>query len=839
MTPTHLPIQLILPDLRRCLGAASAVVLHAPPGAGKTTGVPPALLAEPWLAGRSILMLEPRRLAARAAAQRIAALLGEPVGRTVGYRVRLESRVSSATRIEVVTEGILTRRLQGDPALEGVGLVIFDEFHERSLHADLALALCLDAQRALREDLKILVMSATLDTAAVAALLGGAPVVRSAGRSFPVEVHYLARDPHGDIAQTLAAGARRALREQSGDILAFLPGGREIRRARALLEEEVGGAGVALHALYGDLPRAAQELALQPDPQGRRKLVLATSIAETSLTIEGVRVVVDSGWSRNARFDPGSALTRLVTVRASRDAVEQRAGRAGRLGPGVCYRLWSEAAQHTLPERTTPEILAADLAPLALELALWGVSDPAQLAWLDSPPAGALAQARALLTELGALDPAGLITPVGKAMAALPVHPRLAHMLHEGRRLGLGGLACDLAALIVERDILTGERGADVHERLEALDAYRRAGRAGASRHGADPGACAAVEQASVHWRRLLGVHPTPDPDAAGLLLAFAYPDRVAARRGSDGERYLLAGGCGARLHRGDRLARHGYLVAAHLDAGTAEGVIHLAAPVALDSLRAHLAERIAVDDAVYWDPQQQAVVARREERLGELVLASVPHGAAPASADPRVRAAMVEGVRRMGLASLPWTDAAREWQARVLSLRHWLAEEDWPDVSVGCLAATLEEWLAPHLEGITRAEHLKRLDLAAILQGRLDWRQRTRLEEAAPTHVQVPSGSRLRLQYRPGEAPVLAVKLQEMFGAADGPRVACGRVAVTLHLLSPARRPIQVTQDLRGFWERTYAEVKKELKGRYPKHPWPDDPWAAVPTARTKRAER
>ena len=831
-----LPINEVLPELRARLAAANAVVLQAPPGAGKTTQVPLALLREPWLGAQKILILEPRRLAARAAAARMAELLGEPVGRTVGYRIRFESRVSEQTRIEVLTEGILTRRLQHDPALEGVGLVIFDEFHERSLHADLALALCIDALRSLREDLRLLVMSATLDTEAVATLLGGAPVVTSAGRSFPVAVRYTPRDPEGSIAQVVHAGVRRALAEEPGDVLAFLPGGREIRQAEEALRNDSELSGLLVCPLYGDLPREDQDRALRPDPQGRRKVVLATSIAETSLTIEGIRVVVDAGWARQPRFDPRSGLSRLVTVRVSQDAAEQRAGRAGRLGPGVCYRLWSEATQCSLPARFSPEILNADMAPLALELAQWGVRDARQLAWIDPPPPGALAQARDLLRELGALDRDGMLTPMGQAMAGLPLHPRLAHMLLEGKAIGRGALACDVAALLSERDILMNGAGCDLGERLEALWAYREEGRSGARRWGADPAACARVEQAVQQWRRLLDIEDAAQPgdlDDAGILIALAYPDRIAVRRESDSARYLLSGGRGARLPQGDRLARHAYLAVAHLDAGSAEGVIHLAAPVQLAALRAHLRSRIRVHDVVRWDGQEEAVAARREERIGEAVLEARRLEAADPAA---MGAAMGEGVRRLGLAALPWTEAAREWQARVLSLRHWLPEEGWPDVSDAQLEATLEEWLVPHLVGMTRAEHLKRLDLLAILRGRLDWQQQARLEEGAPTHVQAPSGSRLRLRYQPGEPPVLAVKLQEMFGLADGPRVAWGKVPVVLHLLSPAQRPIQVTQDLRGFWERTYAEVKKELKGRYPKHPWPDDPWNATPTARTKR---
>ena len=838
---TDLPIAEVLPAIRAALRQSTALVLQAPPGAGKTTGVPLALLDEPWLAGQSILMLEPRRLAARAAATRMAELYGERPGATVGYRIRFESRVSRQTRIEVLTEGILSRRLQRDPALEGVGLVIFDEFHERSLPADLALALCLDSQRGLRAELRLLVMSATLDGAAIARLLGDVPIVTSAGRAHAVTRHYLPRDPEGFDLNTVLRVVLSALSGQAGDLLVFLPGSGEIRQALRRLQAEPACAGLALLPLYGDLPGTAQQQALYPDPAGRRKVVLATSIAETSLTIEGVHIVVDAGWSRIPRFDPRTGLTRLDTVRISADAAEQRAGRAGRLGPGVCYRLWSEASQARLRPRRGAEILEADLAPLALELAQWGVSDASTLSWLDPPPPGALAQARALLMELEALDGQGRITGIGQALADLPVHPRLAHLLRQGAALGHGALAADLAALLEERDLLRGEHGfgADLGARLEALHSFRRAGRDAARRWDADPVACARVEQMARRWRALLKVAddertPVVDAHTVGLLLALAYPDRIAQRREGDVARYLLANGRGARLLPGDPLHNRDWLAVAHLDAGTSEGRIWLAAPVDPVDLERQLGARLRTVAEVNWDERQGAVIARQEQRLGALVLASQPlRAVAPAV----LRRAMLDGVRRMGLDCLPWTDELREWQARLLSLRHWFPDEDWPDLSDAGLAARLQEWLEPWLDGITRREHVQRLNLAAALRALLDYRLQARLDNAAPTHLQVPSGSRIRLRYHPGEPPVLAVKLQELFGLADTPRIADGRIAVTLHLLSPAQRPIQVTQDLRGFWERTYGEVKRELKGRYPKHPWPDDPWSATPTRRAKSA--
>jgi ATP-dependent helicase HrpB len=902
-----LPIDEVLPELRAALAAHPAAVLQAPPGAGKTTGVPLALLDEAWLDGRTILMLEPRRLAARAAAVRMASLLDETVGGRVGYRIRFESKVSGKTRIEVLTEGILARRLQSDPELKNVGLVIFDEFHERHLHADLALALCLDSQRGLREDLKLLVMSATLDGGAVSKLLNDAPIVTSRGRSFPVDVHYLPRDPDGPLPQTVCDAVLRALEAHEGDVLVFLPGAWEIRRTQALLEIKLGS-NVDVLPLYGDLPWEAQNRAIQPST-ARRKIVLATPIAETSLTIEGVCVVVDSGYARVPQFDPKSGLTRLTTVRISRASSEQRAGRAGRLAPGVCYRLWGENTQRGLIPQSIPEMRATDLAPLALELAAWGVREARALSWLDPPPDATFNQARELLTELDALDGSGQITDAGRAMVRLPLHPRLSHMLYTAEKMGLGALACDIAALLSERDVLAGEsrRSADFAHRLEALQAFRQQGRQGAQTHQADASACTKVNQAAQQFRRLIssgsfsknplslegegggeGVddptkwrhapHPTLSPEGrgiveagsikpardedveqAGLLLALAYPDRVALARTPGDNRYLLASGRGARLHESEMRLRQPCIVAASVEAGDAqgrttavtagkantarrmprvagesEGLIYLAAPLDVDTLRRHMSAHIQSGDVVRWDAQQQVVVARHEERFFALVLDS----RASTAVDPeKLRAAMLEGIRRLGIDALPWTNEAREWQARVLSLRHWLPDENWPDVSDAALLETLADWLGPYLDGITRREHLARLDLFAALKAHLDWEQGRRLDEGAPTHITVPSGSHLRLEYHPGESPVLAVKLQEMFGLADSPRVAWGKVPVTLHLLSPGKRPIQVTQDLRGFWERTYAEVKKELKGRYPKHPWPDDPWNAAPTARaTKR---
>jgi len=831
-----LPIVEKLSELRSRLRENAVVILQAPPGAGKTTMVPPALLDEPWLAGKRIVVLEPRRLAARAAAARMAENLREPLGETVGYRIRFESKVSARTRIEVVTEGILTRQLQSDAALENVGLVIFDEFHERHLQTDLGLALALDSQRVLRPDLRILIMSATLDGVGIAKQLN-APLIASDGRLFPVALRYVAPATDASIVDRVVPVVRQALTAETGDVLVFLPGAGEIRRTQERLADL--GAGTDVYPLYGDLSWEQQDRALRPS--ANRKVILATPIAETSLTIDGVRVVVDAGYTRVPQFDPATGLTRLVTSRVARSSADQRAGRAGRLGPGACYRLWTESTHHGLLAQPLAEIKTADLSGLALELALWGVKDVASLTWIDPPPPAALSQARDLLRELGALDSRGDITALGRDMARLPLHPRLAHLVLVAAARGALALGCDVAAIVSERDIFSaGARyTVDLTERLDALAAFRERGRDGARRFGADAAACARVDQAARQWRRLVrdakcGDQATTDP---GLLLAAAYPDRVAAQRRANRTSYLLANGRGVRLPDYEERLRPSYLVAANVDAGSGEGVIHLATAIDVETVREAAGESVEVRDVVRWDESSSAVIARREERLGQLLLSTSSTTEVAAEA---ITTAMLHGIRAMGIESLPWTDAARSWQARVLSLRAWCPEQDWPDVSDTALRETLESWLAPYLDGYSRREHLARLDLLSILHGQLNRDQVRKLEEGAPAQLTVPSGSRVRLDYRPGEPPVLAVKLQEMFGATDTPRVAFGRVPVMLHLLSPARRPVQVTQDLSGFWSRTYTEVRKELKGRYPKHPWPDDPLQAPPTARAvKRGRR
>lgn len=828
-----LPIEPALPELRRRLCASGAAVLQAPPGAGKSTLVPLALLDEPWLSGR-IVMLEPRRLATRAVARRMAELLGEPVGQTVGYRIRRESRVGPRTRIEVVTEGILGRMLEDDPALDGVGLVIFDEFHERSIHADFGLALALQSKRLLRDDLRLLVMSATLEGGPIAALLGGAPVVTSQGRSFPVETRYLPRREEQRFEAAVAAAVRQALEEEAGDILVFLPGAAEIRRVEALVEEFLSTVRPPVLAgvipLHGSLTQELQDRALRPSTGGGRKIVLATSIAETSLTIEGVRVVIDAGLSRVPRFSPRNGMTRLETIRVSRASADQRRGRAGRLGPGVCYRLWPLAEDAHLVPRGAPEILEADLAPLALQLANAGISDPAELAWLDSPPAAALAEARRLLRELGALDAADRITAHGRALAAVPVHPRLAHMLVRGRELGLGPVACDLAALLEERDVLRGLEGppdADLRLRLDVL--HDRA--VSPPGHVVDRDALRRVRDEARALRGSLSVGPVPPADAGsgagseGLLLALAYPDRIAQRRAGQAGRFLLRNGQGASVESAT-LAMCEYLVAADLDGRRRESRIFLAVPVALEEIESRFGGLLEREDVVEWDPATEAVLARRRERLGALVLRDSPLRLP----DPdRVAGVLLETIAREGLQLLPWDAAATGVRRRIECLRR--LDASWPDLSDAALTASLADWLGSHLGGIRKRDELSRLDLAGILLDTLSWSQRAALERLAPTHLKVPSGSSIPIDYSDPSAPVLAVRLQEVFGLTDTPRIAQGAIPLTMHLLSPARRPVQVTRDLAGFWKTTYFDVKKDLKGRYPKHYWPDDPLRAIPT--------
>ena len=782
------------------------------------------MLDKPWLAGKTILMLEPRRLAARMAAARMAATLGEEVGKTVGYRVRLDSKVSAATRIEVVTEGILTRRLQSDSELKGVGLLIFDEFHERSLDADLGLALALDIQQALRPDLKILVMSATLDDQAVAALLGGAPVIACAHRPYPVETRYVDASPGNDTPREMASLIRRAVFEEEGSVLAFLPGEGEIKRTAAALEDGDLPANTIIAPLYGALGPEEQQRAVDPPAPGTRKIVLATTIAETSLTIEGVRVVVDCGFKRAPRFDPRRGMTELMTVRVSRASAEQRRGRAGRLEPGVCYRLWTAPEDRGLKLFDDPEMLQADLAPLALDLAAWGVQDPLGLTWMTPPPAGAYGQALDLLRRLDAVDAAGRITAEGKAMAALPLHPRLAHLVHRGIDIGDGDLACDTAALLAERDILIGTRDPDIRLRLEALRGERNEARIN---HAAKARVRAAARQ--IRGLARAGNAKSSSIQNAGILIALAYPDRIAQRRGSG--KYRLSGGGGAFVDPTDPLAAQEFLAVADLDGAARDARIYLAAPVLKSELEDVFAQDIIDADEISWEPREQIVLMRRQRRLGALVLDDKPI----AKADPpAVQAAMIAGIRAMGLAALPWGEGAHNLRKRVAVLRNALPEQNWPDLSDDALTNTLEEWLGPYLDGISRRSHLERVDLTTALRGLLAWPLPQKLDELAPTHLTVPSGSSVALDYDSEGTPALHVKLQEVFGLLDTPAIAGGRVPVTLHLLSPARRPVAVTGDLRSFWQNVYPQVRGEMRGRYPRHIWPENPLEAAPTKRS-----
>ncbi|WP_372722221.1 ATP-dependent helicase HrpB [Immundisolibacter sp.] len=813
MSAPELPIDEALPALRMALDDHPAAVLEAPPGAGKTTRVPLALLDAPWLAGQKILLLEPRRLAARAAARHMAHLLGQTEGQTVGYRTRLDSRISVATRIEVVTEGILTRLLQGDPALTGCGLVIFDEFHERSLQADLGLALCLQAQALLRPDLRVLVMSATLDGAAVADLLGGAPRITSAGRSFPVAVRYLPGD--GPLEGRLVAAIRRALAEETGSLLVFLPGTPEIRRLAGQLDKVGLPADVRVCPLYARLDAAAQDAAIAAPAPGERKIVLATSIAESSLTIDGIGVVIDAGLSRHTRFSPRTGMDGLVTVPVSRAAAEQRAGRAGRLAPGMCYRLWSEVEQARLAAHAEPEIAIADLAALLLELALWGVRDPAELRWLTLPPTAHVDKARQLLEALGALDATGAITPHGRTMAGLGVPPRLAHLLVAG-----GGFdACLLAALLAERDILRRSPGhtlaVDIELRLLALRTGRAAG-------DADRAAFDAVLRLA---RRLQSRLPAGAgaSQSCGALLALAFPDRIAQRRARGS--YRLASGRGATLNAADALAGADFLVVAELDDVGDNARIRLAAAIGRSEIDAACAPLILTTEEVRFDAASGAVQARRVQRLGALVLADDP---LPKPSAAAIATALLEAIASRGVAALPWSDADRQLRARVVLMRRLEPDAGWPDLSEAALQASLADWLGPYLPGLRRLEDLADGRLRTAVSSLLDRAQAQRLEAELPRELTINHRSRA-IDYT-ADAPLLAVRLQDMFGQQDTPRLAGGRVTLLLHLLSPAGRPLAVTADLAGFWRGAYAEVRKQMRGRYPKHPWPENPLLATP---------
>jgi ATP-dependent helicase HrpB len=814
---TPLPIDDALGGLTAALRANNAAVLVAPPGAGKTTRVPLVLLDEPWAKDKKILVLEPRRLAARAAAARMASMISEQVGDAVGLRVRFGSKISKRTRIEVITEGVFTRLILDDPSLDGIAAVLFDEFHERSLDADLGLALTRDVQLALREDLKILVMSATLDGARVAALLGNAAVVASEGRAFDVETRYLSRDPRMPIERQVVDAVMRALRTETGSLLVFLPGAAEIRRTETQLKVRVNDPKVDIVTLFGALDAHEQDHAILPALAGRRKVVLATSIAETSLTIEGVRVVIDSGLARVPRYEPDVGLTRLETVRVSRAAADQRRGRAGRTEPGVCYRLWDEPQTGSLEPYMRPEILSADLSSFVLDLAQWGASDPAKLAFLDQPPGPALNEAKALLAELGAIDAAGRITQEGRKLRALPLPPRLARMVVDAGAEGAGEQAAAIAAVLTER----GLGGDDVHLGTR-LDQFRR----DRSRRAED--ARAMVKR----WVDTLTGRGKTSDVLPGSLLALAYPERIAKNRGGGGSTFLLASGRGGAVDKASALAREPFLAVAELTGAAAASRIVLAAPITLAEIEARFADKIEDRETVSFDATSASLRARRSRRLGALVLAEQIKQVAPDTDTAKI---LARGITDLGLDKLPWSKAALQFRNRVMFLRRSEGQE-WPDLSDQGLARNAADWLEPLATDKTSRSEIAAEALSEATTALVPWALRRRLEVEAPTHFTAPSGSVVPIDYEAEQGPTVSIRVQELFGLARHPAIAGGRVPLVIELLSPAHRPVQVTRDLLGFWRGSYADVKADLRGRYPRHPWPDDPLNAPATRRAKR---
>jgi ATP-dependent helicase HrpB len=815
---TSLPIDAVLDELSDTLARANAAVLVAPPGAGKTTRVPLALLEAPWARAKKIIVLEPRRIAARASAERMAMTLGERAGETVGYRVRFGSKVSPATRIEVVTEGIFSRQILDDPELSDVAAVLFDEFHERSLDADLGLALARDAQTGLREDLRILVMSATLDGARVARLLVDAPVVASEGRAFPVETRYRGRKSDAPLERQMADAIVAALRADPGSVLAFLPGAAEIRRTQGFLQERIEDASIAIVPLFGALDASVQDRAIAPAPKGCRKVVLATSIAETSLTIEGVRIVVDSGLARVPRYEPDIGLTRLETVRASRAAVDQRRGRAGRTEPGICYRLWDEPQTASLAPFTQPEILSADLSSLVLDVAQWGVSDPTTLRFLDPPPAPALKEAKGLLEELGALDRDGRITAEGKSLRALALPPRLARMIVDSERFGDAGAAAEIAAVLTERGL--GGDSVDLDTRLDQFrrDRSQRA---------------ASARELARRWATQASRQSAPSQAAGdlstGVMLAFAFPDRIARNRGNGS--FVLANGRGAGVEQTSPLARAPFIAVGELSGTAASGRILLAAPITPAEIELHFADQIETTDEIAFDRNMLGLRARRRRSLYAATLAEAPLTLTPSADTARI---LADGLAAAGLDKLPWSKAATQWRDRVMFLRK--SEGDpWPDLSDRALAERREEWLVPALFDKTSLKDISAGDLSEALMALLPWDLRARLDREAPTHFEAPTGTQVPIDYEAEQGPTIAVRLQELFGLNTHPPIAGGAVPLVLELLSPAQRPVQVTRDLPGFWRGSYAAVRSDLRGRYPRHPWPDDPANALPTRRAK----
>lgn len=820
-----LPIIEVLPAICKELDSSNRLIIHAPPGAGKSTIVPLALFEEDYFEGKKIIMLEPRRLAAKTIAIRMAEILGEQVGGTVGYRIRFEQRISKDTRIEVVTEGILTRMLQSDNALEGVGAVIFDEFHERSIFADVSLALSLESQSILRPDLRIVVMSATLDIPDLQEKLK-APLVQSLGRQYPIDVTYVDRHDVRSIPEMVSQTVMEASKEQSGDILAFLPGEAEIRRCEALLKQHLKG--VAILPLFGQLSHKRQHFALRPHPDGLRKVVLATAIAETSLTIEGVKIVVDCGFERSAQYDTRSGLPRLQTTEITLDAAQQRAGRAGRLGPGYAYRLWSKAKHHQLVEHRQPEILNADLCSLVLDLAAWGTTDPNELLWLTPPPKGAIYQAKETLQSLNALDDDECITKHGKQMQAIPCHPRIAHMLLVAKEHGSQALACDIAALIEERDPLGKEEGIDINLRIELL--RRQRGEERLSRP------LQRIEKVAQSYRRLLKLEVDNsifDPFETGLLLSMTFPERIACARPGNNAQFQLSNGAYAMAHHSDDLAHESWLAIAHMNLREKSGRIFLAAPLNPKDLAPMLKKR----EHIVWDSKEGELIAEEQIRIGSIVLKSTP--IRNLSSDSKMLA-ICKVLKKDGAHMLSFDNKVKQWQNRILSIRKWNDDEDFPDVSTANLLSNVDKWLSPYLENVKYETDLKKLPLDEILASSLDWHQQQKLNDLAPERITVPSGSMIKLEYQENaSAPILAVRIQELFGLAQTPTVNKGRQAVLLHLLSPGFKPLQVTSDLHSFWNNAYFEVKKECKRRYPKHSWPDDPWTEQAIRGVKRKKK
>ena len=814
-----LPIDAILDEVRKTLAACASAVLVAPPGAGKTTRVPLALMNESWLRGRKILVLEPRRIAARAASERMAHSLSEAVGERIGLRARMVSKSGPKTRIEVVTEGVFTRMILNDPELSGIGAVLFDEFHERSLDADLGLAFALDCQRGLRDDLRILLMSATLDGARVAQLLGDAPVIASEGRAFPVDTRYLGRDANARIEDQIVDAVMRALREECGSILSFLPGQGEIRRVEERLKERISDPTIVLAPLYGAMDMKAQDIALEPAPGGLRKVVLATSIAETSITIEGVRVVIDSGLARVPRFETDVGVTRLETVRVSRAAADQRRGRAGRTEPGVCYRLWDEPQTQSLPAFAEPEIRSADLAAMLLDCAEWGTADPRSLSWIDPPSATAIEAAREELTELEALDAEGRITALGRRLRSLPLPPRLARMAISAAELGHAEVAAEIAAVLVERGL--GGNDADLAHRL---DGFRR----DRSRRASD------MRKLATGWARMASAgrsaqEPCEDMSIARLL-ALAFPERIGKARGAPGQ-FLLANGRGANVDLTHPLARSPFLVAAELSGSASSTRVLLAAAADEADILAAASHRIRERDEIEFDQGARALRSRHVRRLDAILLANEPRTVMPSEETARL---LADGIAKLGLGCLPWTKAQIQLRDRVGFLRA-AGGDEWPDLTDAALTNTVTEWLAPFLAGKTKLSEIGADDLGAALDALLPWNLKRRLEEEAPTHFEAPTGNRQAIDYETTGAPALHIRVQELFGLTQHPAIAHGKLPLTLHLLSPAHRPIQITRDLPGFWKGSWAAVKAEMKGRYPRHPWPDDPASAAPTTRAK----